>query len=241
MPAPRPWTVLPHKPWEKLSENVWTVSAALHRGGLQRRMTVLKRADGRLVVHSAACLDDASMRALEAWGEPAFIVVPNGFHRLDAHAWKARYAAAKVLCPKDVAAAVAKVVAVDGHYEDLPSDAGVSVSPLAGIHPRLGEGVFSARDAAGLGVLVFCDALFNHAHMSGFQGWVVKTMGSTGGPRVTPLMRMVGVRDRAALAGHLRQLAESPGLAALVPGHGDVVAQAASDTLGTVANDLHSA
>ena len=223
MAAPRPWTVLPHDPWERLTDNVWTVSGALPDMALRRRMTAVKLSDGRVVIHGAACLEEPAMRELEAWGEPSVMVVPNGFHRLDAHAWKARYPSIQVLCPADADAAVRKVVAVDGHYDAFPRDAKVTMTPLEGMSRRVPEGVLSAVAPDGRATLVFNDALFNHPHMPGFSGWVMKTMGSTGGPRVSGLMSLVGVSDRKALSAHYRKLADTRGLAFALPGHGDVI------------------
>jgi hypothetical protein len=224
MATPRPWTVLPHDAWERLSDNVWTVAGALPDMALRRRMTAVKLADGRVVIHGAACLEEPAMRELEAWGEPAVLIVPNAFHRLDAHAWKSRYPKSTVLCPKDADAAVRKVVAVDGHYDAFPRDASVTLTPLAGMSRRVPEGVLTAVAGDGRATHVFNDALFNHPHVAGFSGWVMKTLGSTGGPKVTGLMAMVGVSDRKALNAHYRALAATPALAFAVPGHGDVIA-----------------
>lgn len=235
MAAPRPWTVLPHDAWERLTDNVWTVSGALPDVALRRRMTAVKLADGRVVIHGAACLEEPAMRELEAWGEPAVLIVPNGFHRLDAHAWKARYPHAQVLCPKDADAAVRKVVAVYGHYDAFPRDARVSLTALKGMSKRVPEGVLTAVAGDGRAAHVFNDALFNHPHMPGFSGWVMKTMGSTGGPRITGLMSLVGVADRKALNAHYRELAATPGLAFAVPGHGDVITGDVAATLARVA------
>ena len=236
MAAPRPWTVLPHDPWERLTDNVWTVSGALPDMALRRRMTAVKLSDGRVVIHGAACLEEPAMKELEAWGEPSVMVVPNGFHRLDAHAWKVRYPTIQVLCPADADAAVRKVVAVDGHYDAFPRDAKVTLTPLAGMSRRVPEGVLSAVAPDGRAAHVFNDALFNHPHVPGFTGWVIKTMGSTGGPRITGLMSVVGVSDRKALNEHYRQLASTPGLAFALPGHGDVISGDVKAVLTQVAS-----
>lgn len=45
------WTVLPHEPLEKHSDNLWSVSGKMP-GGNQRRMTIVKRADGGLIFHN---------------------------------------------------------------------------------------------------------------------------------------------------------------------------------------------
>ena len=81
---------------------------------LPRRMTVVRLADGRLVVFSAIALDDAGMKTIEDYGEPAWMVVPNDHHRLeDAAAWKARYPKLQVVAPEGALKKVAEAVAVD--------------------------------------------------------------------------------------------------------------------------------
>src|SRR6266542_935000 len=114
------WTVLAHDPIEKLAENLWRVRGSLPRMTLKRVMTVARLDDGRLVVHSPIALDETALATLEAWGTPAFLVVPGRFHRMDVPAWKRRYPAARVLVPRGSRRFVAEVVGVDGSYEDFP-------------------------------------------------------------------------------------------------------------------------
>lgn len=238
MAAPRPWTVDRHDPIEKLAENLWEVEGDIPGMGLRRRMTVVKLADGRLVVHNAIALEEGAQKQLEAWGEPAVLIVPNGFHRLDAHAYKVRYPKLRVVSPPTVRAKVEEMVAVDETYDTLRLDDTMTVTQLDGVHARLGEGAFTVKHPDGTATMVFNDALFNQPDMPGFSGWVMKMMGSTGGPRVTPMMRMVGVRDRGQLAAHLRVLATTPGLTRLIPGHGRVVDVGGEHVLATVASQL---
>ena len=94
---PRPWTVLPHQPIEKLQENLWTVEASLPQGPLRRRMGIARLGDGQLVFLNAIALDEASMKQIEAWGKPAFALTANGFHRLDLGSYKVRYPGLRVL------------------------------------------------------------------------------------------------------------------------------------------------
>lgn len=238
MATPRPWTVLPHGPIEKLTENVWTVDGALPDAPLRRRMTLVRLADGRLAVHNAVALSEGLMRDIEAWGEPAILIVPNGWHRLDAHAWKQRYPKSTVWCPKGAVKRVEQVVPVDGSYDLFPKLDGLSVEPLDGEREMAAEGVFTARDASGRAALIFNDTLFNHPDVDGFSGSVMKLMGSTGGPRVTRFFRLVGVNDKRRLAAQLRHRAAEPGLSHLVPGHGDPVAVDAPGVLRDIADSL---
>jgi hypothetical protein len=77
--------------------------------------------------------------------------------------------------------------------------------------------------------------------LPGFRGFVVKAIGSLGGPKVTRTAKLALVKDRAALAGHLRRLADTPGLSTIVPGHGAVIrndAAAAAAALRRAADGL---
>src|SRR5258705_7093192 len=80
---------------------------------LPRRMNVVRLADSRLVVWSAIALDSDEMAALEAFGRPAFLIVPSDKHRLDARIWKNRYPALQVVAPEGARAKVEGVVPVD--------------------------------------------------------------------------------------------------------------------------------
>ena len=46
----RPWTVLPHRPLEKLQSNLWSVEADLPRGPLKRRMGIARLGDDAEIV-----------------------------------------------------------------------------------------------------------------------------------------------------------------------------------------------
>lgn len=215
------WKVLPHRPIEELAENLWRVEGDLEGMPLQRVMTVAKRADGGLVVHNAVALDAPSMERIDAWGKVRAIVVPNGFHRLDAPPFKERYPEARVYCPAGARKKVEEVVAVDGTYEDYPGDDAVSFATLDGTARQ--EGVMIVRSAGGT-TLVINDVIFNMDHLGGFHGFVFKHITkSTGGPRVTRIGKFFLVKDAVAFRAHLERLAATPGLARLIVSHGAMV------------------
>jgi hypothetical protein len=233
----RPWTVLPHGPLEWLEENLIVVDSALPRGRIRRRMSVVRLSDRRLVFHNAVPLGMPAMGELEAFGRPAFLVVPNRFHRLDIHAWKARFPACAVLCPRPAAKAVGAVVAVDGALDALPRDPALAVETLSG--SKTEEAVLVARSPDGARAsLLFGDAVMNLPHLPGLEGFLLRLIGSTGGPRVTGLTRLVAVADRRALAAHLERLAATLGLLRLVPSHGAIVSARAGEVLREVAARL---
>ena len=63
------WVTYPHGPLEKLADNLWVVDGELPHMPIGRKMTVIKKSTGALVLHSPIALDDAGMRNLEALGE----------------------------------------------------------------------------------------------------------------------------------------------------------------------------
>jgi hypothetical protein len=215
------WSVLEHGDVVKLAENLWWVEGALPGMSLRRAMTVAKRTDGKLVIHTAVALREPEMKELEAFGEPAFLLVPSGFHRLDAPRFKHRYPAMKVLAPKGSRAKVAEKVQVDGTYEDYPQDDAVRVEGLLGVKDV--EGVMLVRSADGTTV-VLNDALFNMPEKpSDFLGWMFTSLfGSAPGPRVSRLVKLLMVGDKKALRSDFERFAAIGDLQRLIVAHGAV-------------------
>ncbi len=211
------WAVLPHDPIQKLTENLWRVEGELPHFGMRRVMSVARLSDARLVIHSAMALEEGAMRELEAWGTPAFLLVPHVRHRMDAPRYKARYPDLRVLAPKPVQAKAREVVAVDGAYEDFPADDAVTLRILRGV--KEAEGVMLVRSDDGVSV-VLNEVVFDlapRASLLANLAMLALRMGP--GPRVTPVVKLELVRDRTALAEDLRALAVTPGLERLIVSH----------------------
>jgi len=231
------WQPHPHGSIERHADELWSVAGTLPPSPIPRRMVVVRLDDGRLLIHSAVALDDAGMAALEAWGTPALLVVPNGMHRHDAGAFKERYPQLRVLCPTPATAKVSEVLGVDGSTDELSAEDGLDVFTLPG--NKLGEFALIVRHADGSASAVLTDAVFNLPHMPGFGGFVIKLLGSSGGPRVTNIGRWLMVEDRGRFADGLRELASIEGLRRLLPAHGDVIEGDVAATLRAVADRLH--
>lgn len=223
------WKVFDHGPLEKLADNLWRVQGSLPGMSLKRTMTIARRADGRLALHSAITLREAEMQEIEAWGSLSFLVVPNAYHRLDAPAYKHRYPALSVLAPKGSMKRIAEVVAVDGSYEDFPKDEQVELVSLPGVAEI--EGAMFVHSSDGLSV-VLNDVVFNMDRKRDLLGFVFTSLlGSAPGPRVSRLAKALLVKDRGALRAELERLAELPDLVRLVVSHEKVAtgrAEAAS-------------
>ena len=237
MPKANPsWTVLPHLPIEKLENNLWRVQGTMKNMALKRVMTLARLEDGRIVVHSAIALDDASMEEIEAWGRPSVLLVPNGFHRLDAPAWVTRYTDIEVLAPKGSRKKIEEVVRVDGGYESFDGGPTVSLQILDGLASV--EGVLTVRSAGGT-TLVFNDALFNMPHGKGLAGFIFRYVTcSTGGPRVSRLFRLLAVKERSAFAAHLERLAAIPDLVRIIVSHHRMIVDSPGRVLRQVAANL---
>ncbi|NVB81875.1 MAG: hypothetical protein HOV81_26070 [Kofleriaceae bacterium] len=225
------WTVLPHKPIEKLADNLWRVSGSM--GKIQRQMALAKLSDGRVIVHNAVAMGEAEMAELEAWGTPSVIFVPNGFHRQDALIWKQRYPKAQVVAPAGSKKRVAKVVAVDAVSETAPSDASVKLVPLDGMPA---ESVLEVK-SGGETTLVFCDAVLNMPKLGFPMGVFLGPTGTISAPRA---MRWTMMKDKKAFASQLEKLAETPGLRRLLFGHGQPITEDAPGALRKVVAQLRA-
>jgi hypothetical protein len=232
---PRPWTVGTNGPIEELEPNLWRVEGSVPKIPIKRVMTIAKRRDGRLVVYSAIALDEAGMQRVDAFGKVAFIVVPNEAHRLDASSWAVRYPEARVLAPKGGRAKIEQVVAVHGDLAELDEDPDVQVQPVGGTRER--EAMMIVRSGAHTSVVV-SDSLFNMPHVKGFGGFLLRyVMGSSGGPKLSRLARLLFVKDKPAFAAQLDQLADLNPTRVIVAHH-EVISEDPAGTLRKVAASL---
>lgn len=211
------WQVLPHGPIEELSENLWRVEGALPHFSMRRVMSVVRLSDGRLLIHSAIALDEASMKRLEAWGPPAFLLIPHQRHRLDAPRYKRRYPSLRVLVPPAIMAKARAVVSVDGTYQDMPADPALSLKLLAGTGG--GEGALIVHSADGVTV-VLNEVVFDlEPPKSAIARAALRLVGFGPGARVTPVVKLELVKNKAELKAHLERLAATPNLVRLIVSH----------------------
>ncbi len=214
------WTVLPHGPIERLDDGLWRVEGTLPGMPLKRVMTIARLASGDLVVHNPIALDSRAMSEVESFGRVAFLVVPNGWHRLDLRPYAARYPAAVVLAPDGSRAKVASVAAGVRDLSELPGDPNVSLGVVDGTGGR--EALMTVKAGGGVS-LVLADSVFNMPHLPGLQGLVLRHVtGSSGGPRVSRVARFFLIKDRAAFAAHLERLA-TPDLRRVVVAHHETI------------------
>lgn len=228
----RSWTVLPHRPIEKLEANLWRVEGDLPSGNGTRVMTVARMRDGGLVIHSAISLEPELMAELEGFGAPRLLIVPSGYHRLDTPVWKERYPGARVVGPAGARKRIEQVVPLEATLSDPLGDEDVRLQHLAGT--RDGEGFVIVRSGERV-TLVVNDAINNLPKLGGLFGFLFAPTGVAAVPR---LARWMMIKDARACADDLERLAALPGLHRIIVSHGRMIEDGAADTLRTVAQRL---
>lgn len=204
--------IFPHGPLVELARGVWQVKGSLQIP-VPRNMTVVRTAERELVLYSVIALEEVGMSALEALGEPRFMVIPHRRHQLDAPFYKARYPALRVVAP------------VPSRVR-LTVDAGLDVLRGAGIEAFVLPGndhedvVMEVPFDDGR-ALVVCESLGN-VKMSGALSVLLRVLGPPGGGfGVARAVRLREIADRAQLRDWLRAQARRSDLRALLFGHGE--------------------
>jgi hypothetical protein len=232
------WTVLPHGKLTKLDDNLLTVVGLLRMppmGDVQRRMTVVRLNDGNSVVYSAICLTEPEMAALESFGPPAYLIVPNDIHRMDVKVWKERYPKLRVIAPAGARAKVEEILPVDATFVDF-GDPNLSYITVPGTGEREAALLVQGRDGS---TLVLNDVIFNLANRPGLSGWLFKTIGMTGDePHIPPVVKMRQVKDEAELRAQLERWSRLPQLKRVIISHGDMITEDPAQVLERIAKQL---
>jgi hypothetical protein len=231
------WTVFPHGPIERVDEGIFTVEGEIQMplGRFPRRMTVVTLGDGRTVAFSPIALHEPAMRDIEALGALSFMVVPNGFHRLDSRIWKERYPKIEVICPPGARQRVEEAVPVDA-TSDVFGDDGVKLSIVRGMGDT--EAALVVRGRAGT-TLVINDIISNVRHPKGLGANIMARLFGFGvrRPQMAREVWWFFVKDKRALAAQLRDWAAIPDLERIVPSHGEIIDRPAP-VLQRVADEL---
>jgi hypothetical protein len=220
-----------------LAENLWIVDGTIQMppGPLPRRMTIARLQTGDLVIFSAIALDEPGMEAIEALGRPAFLVVPNPFHRQDAAAWKARYPQIVVLAPQGAKAAVEEIVPVD-QCDGALSDHTVQFQTVPGTGDS--ESALVVTSAGGT-TLVVNDLIGNVQGARGLMKVALWAMGFAGKrPQVPRAYRARAIKDKGAVAGQFRRWATLPNLRRIVISHGAIIEDEPAKVLQALADGL---
>ncbi len=188
----------------QLTDEVAVLQFPLHAFAIdfRRNVTLLRLHDGRLVIHSTAPFDTEDVKAIDAFGEPGWLVEATRMHDTFAKAGHAAFPGLPYLAPKNFR---------PGHgittlpLQPPPGDwrGEIEVLEIDGL-PWTNEHAFFHRAS---GTLVLADLLFHFDPASaGWARFFVR--------QVMRLPRLVGlsiffralIRDRAAFAGSLSRI-----------------------------------
>ena len=234
MTAPfKEWTVLPHGKLTRINERILAVVGDLKMPlmVLPRRMTAVRLKSGELVIFSAIALREEEMAELEAFGRPAFLVVPSLRHRLDAPAYVRRYPGIRVVAPRMGAEKIGEVVKVDTHTPDF-GDATVRYIEIAG------DSALEVESDDGLTIIV--NDLIGDIHGGrGIGGWLLRAMGFAGDePHVPGPVKLTLGKHKSEVARQFRRWAERDDLRRIIVSHGDTIELDSRAVLRTLAASL---
>ena len=226
----RPWTVLSPSSLTQRSERVWTIDDDIPGlNGVNRRMTIVRRADGSLLFYNAVPVPDATLEALRALGSFGALVVPNQFHALDAAAFAQKLNVPAFMPDVAVTALADRVQGRD--LAQLPPGDDVRVFTVDGF--RTHEAVLVVGKT-----LIVADLVTNVPHGKGLRALPMRLVGFTG-PEPTlppPVKFRVGV-DKPKIRARLEALAGLE-LDTLIPSHGEVFTGDVSSALRRVARGV---
>ena len=87
----------------RIDDGIWVVERPFKLFGAEfgNRMTVIRLADGKLLLHSPVSLDPQLRAEVEALGPVEYLLTPNTFHGLHVGQWSATYPHAHVFDARD--------------------------------------------------------------------------------------------------------------------------------------------
>jgi mannose-6-phosphate isomerase-like protein (cupin superfamily) len=228
--------VFPHSELTPLADRLWVVRGEFPSSQLPRNMVVYRYAPDALLLHSVVALEERAMRQLESLGKPSIMVIPNWDHWAHVVAFKKRYPELTVVCPQASRSRVERRIAVDATCEEFFPRHGMRFSVPPGIDPV--EGVLELPLDDGRVALVMNDLVTNVPHQPGARGLLLRITGSSGRPRVIPLVRRGLKIDKKRVRSYLEALARRSDIAVLTTSHGECVRSRVSEVIAEVARDL---
>lgn len=214
---------------QAIADGVWGIEESLSIAPGMRmpaRATVLRLANGDVVLHSPLRLDDATAREIEQLGPVRAILAPNTVHWMFARAAKERFPEATLFGAPGLEKKL-------GAFTPLPADGfvldGLRSFLVAGA-PRMNEHVF-LHDRT----LLVTDLVMNiHRDFSALMSVFLRINGVHGRFAHSRMWKLMG-SDAEALARSAATIA-AWSFDRIVPAHGDVKEDNARDELQRVLN-----
>ncbi|KYG04006.1 hypothetical protein BE21_49025 [Sorangium cellulosum] len=211
-----------------IADDVWAYEKDFRMpvGYLPARATVVRRADGGIVLHSPLAFDDATARAIDALGEVRAIVAPSRLHHVFVKAAAERWPRASVLgapgLEKKLSGVPFAPLPRSGAAPELGDD--LTVRLVEGV-PYITEHVFlHARSRT----LIVTDLLFNVHEVPSIGMKVFLWLGGAWKKTAQDHVWRVLTRDRAAAARSVADVLAWD-FERIVVAHGDVIEGDAKD------------
>lgn len=211
-----------------LTDGVWDVGDVLSMPGgmkLPSRTTILRDADGGLVLYGPLDLSAEQAAAIDALGEVRTIVGPSLFHHLFLRQAKERWPEAKLLGAEGLDQK-RESLAFDGTLAEGEVAPGIRALTMGGM-PKINETVLVHEPS---GTLVCADLCFRIREAKGLSKLAFKLMGDMGDTLKRSRLWKWSIKDREAYGRSLDALLAED-FDAVVMAHGDPVFEGAKAQL----------
>jgi hypothetical protein len=213
---------------EALTDDLWVETRPLRFCGVElgARMTVVRLADGSLIVHSPVALGSTTRDSIDKLGPVRALVAPNRFHHLSIAEWAAAYPQALVLGAPGLEKKRRDVnwsgVLGDGARTEWQSELDYV---FFGAMPFSSELIFFHRPSR---TVICSDFMVNlAAHPSRLTRIVSAVVAKSPGPT---LLERVMIKDRDAAREQIGRIV-AWGAERLIMAHGDTVLTQASECI----------
>jgi hypothetical protein len=216
--------IFPYGRWRELLPGLWVIRGKIN-APLHRNMVVLRLPNGDLVMHSVIAFDDVGMAELETIGRPAYAIVPNAQHQMDAPFYASRYPKLRMLCPAQARLEIRPPGLIAAAAEEVLPGLGFSLHPVPGSKAR--EYVYEYSLPTGDRVLIVNDMIFGpNATPDSLPGRLTNALlvGFRRGYGIARIYRMRMVTDMPALKRFIAQLSTIRDLKLVTISHGDPIA-----------------
>lgn len=215
-----------------LDTDIWSVATPLDLKGVPEighRMTVVRAADGTLLLHSPVRADEGLVAQVKelAGEKPIAILAPSRMHDLFLEEWRAALPQAQLWAAPGLAAE---------HFDwDVEADLPIALEAVDGVDGVVIEGMPKVQEVAiyheASRSLLVADLVFN---LPGDHGGVLtrislKIAGTDGGPAASRLFTMM-IQDREAFRASLEKVLAWP-FRRIVLGHGAIIHDDPQETL----------
>ena len=183
-----------------------------------RNVTVIRLGTGKLVIHSTAKFDEHDIAAVNALGEPGWLVEGMVDHDTYSSAGRNAFPEIPFYAPPTFQGSIGfNTKSLDSPPEEWSPE--LEVIPILGA-PKMAEWVFFHHPS---GTLIVCDLLFHFPEFENLWAKILMTpaLGFNPAPGFSKRLKMA-IKDKAAFSGSLEKVLELP-IKRIVPGHGDVL------------------